>query len=101
MSINGSTDLSNVIVGNSGARVYSINLERSIIPGVFYTLSITGKGPSGAGSGSMYVYIEDEGGFTDSKMFWSSQLHTLTIDFNGTKAGIKRISWSDSGTDPH
>ncbi|MDQ3896509.1 MAG: hypothetical protein M3326_04510, partial [Actinomycetota bacterium] len=101
VSINGSTDLSNVIVGNSGARVYSMKLERSIIPGVFYTLSITGKGPSGVGSGSMYVYIEDEGGFTDSKMFWSSQLHTLTIDFNGTKAGIKRISWSDSGTDPH
>ncbi|MEA2588861.1 MAG: hypothetical protein QOH66_1788, partial [Actinomycetota bacterium] len=47
------------------------------------------------------IYIEDEGGFTEYKWFWSSQEHTLTIDYNGTKAGIKRISWSDSGTDPH
>jgi hypothetical protein len=68
VSINGSTDLSNVIVGNSGARVYSISLDRSLIPGVFYALSIEGQGPSGLGAGSMYVFIEDEGGFTDSKM---------------------------------
>ena len=101
VSINGSTDLSKVIVGNSGARVNWIKLDRSMIPGVFYTLSINGRGPSGAGSGSMYIYIEDEGGFTDYKWFWSSQEHTLTIDYNGTKAGIKRISWSESSTDPH
>ena len=99
VSIKGSTDLSKVIVGNSGACVYSIRLDRSIIPGVFYTLFIDGQGPSGLGSGSMYIYIEDEGGFTDYKQFWSSQHHTLTIDYNGTKAGIKRISWSN-GNDP-
>ncbi len=99
VSINGSTDLSSVIVGNSGARVYGISLDRSIIPGVFYTLSIDGQGPSGWNSGSMYIYIEDEGGFTEYKQFWSSDHHTLTIDYNGTKAGIKRISWSDD-SDP-
>lgn len=99
VSINGSTDLSKVIIGNSGAFVYSIRLDRSILPGVFYTLSIDGQGPSGLGSGSMYLYIEDEGGFTEYKQFWSSQHHTLTIDYNGTKAGIRRISWSD-GNDP-
>jgi hypothetical protein len=100
VSINGSIDLSNVIVGNSGARVFWIKLERSPIPGVFYRLSIDGQGPSGLGSGSMYIYIEDEGGFTDSKWFWSSEHHTLTIDYNGTKAGIKRISWSAGNVDP-
>lgn len=31
--------------------------------------------------------------------FWSSQHHILAIDYNGMKAGIKRISWSD-GNDP-
>ena len=66
---------------------------------MFYTLFIDGQGPSGLGSGSMYVYIEDEGGFTEYKEFWSSQHHTLTIDYNGSKAGIKRISWSN-GNDP-
>jgi hypothetical protein len=97
--INGSTDLRNVIKGNSGACVYGIWLTRSIIPGVFYTLHIDGQGPAGIGSGSMYIYIEDEGGFTDYKQFFVRDHHTLTIDYNGTKAGIKRISWSD-GNDP-
>ena len=95
VSINGSTDLSKVIVGNRGARVYSIRLDRSPIPGVFYRLSIDGQGPSGLDSGSMYITLRDEGGFTDYKQFWSSEHHTLTIDYNGAKAGITRISWSD------
>jgi hypothetical protein len=99
LSINGSTDLSQVVVGNSGARVYSIRLDRSSLPGVFYTLFIDGQGPAGLGSGSMYVYLEDEGGFTEYKQFYSREHHTLTIDYNGTKAGIRRISWSD-GDDP-
>ena len=99
MSVNGSTDLSQVVVGNSGARVYSIRLDRSVLPGVFYTLFIEGQGPAGLTSGSMYVYIEDEGGFIDSKRFFSSEHHTLTVDYNGFKAGIRRISWSD-GNDP-
>ena len=85
VSINGSTDLSRVIVGNSGARVDWIKLERSPIPAVFYRLSIAGQGPSGVGSGSMYIYIEDEGGSTESKWFWSSQNHTLTIDYRAQK----------------
>ena len=96
VAINGSIDLSGVIVGNSGARVYWIKLDRSPIPGVFYRLSIDGQGPAGLGSGSMYIYIEDEGKFTEYKQFWSSEHHTLTIDYNGTKAGITRISWSPS-----
>ncbi|MGI8808046.1 MAG: eCIS core domain-containing protein [Acidimicrobiales bacterium] len=99
VSINGSTDLRNVIVGNSRACVYGIWLTRSSIPGVYYTLNIDGQGPAGVGSGSMYVYIEDEGGFTEYKQFFARDHHTLTIDYNGTKAGIKRISWSD-GNDP-
>ncbi len=99
VSINGSTDLSKVIVGNSGARVYSMRLERSPIPGVFYRLFVEGQGPAGALSGSMYIYIEDEGRFTEYKTFFSREHHTLTIDYNGTKAGITRISWSD-GNDP-
>lgn len=99
VSVNGSTDLSQVVVGNSGARVYSIRLDRSVLPGVFYTLFIEGQGPAGLTSGSMYVYIEDEGGFIDSKRFFSSEHHTLTVDYNGFKAGIRRISWSD-GNDP-
>lgn len=99
VSINGSTDLTKVIVGNSGACVHSISLDRSPIPAVFYRLSISGRGPAGVGSGSMYIYMEDEGGFIDYKQFWSSQDHTLTIDYNGTKAGIRRVSWSD-GNDP-
>ena len=99
VSINGSTDLRKIIVGNSGACVYSIRLERSPLPGVFYRLYIEGQGPAGWGSGSMYVYIEDEGRFTEYKTFFSREHHVLTIDYNGTKAGITRISWSD-GNDP-
>lgn len=99
VSINGSTDLSGVIVGNSGARVHSIRLDRSPIPAVLYRLSIDGQGPSGLASGWMYIYIEDEAGFTEYKGFFSSARQTLTIDYNGSKAGIKRISWSD-GNDP-
>ena len=56
-------------------------------------------GPAGVGSGWMYIYIEDEGGFKEYKGFFVRDRQTLTIDYNGTKAGIKRISWSD-GNDP-
>jgi hypothetical protein len=94
VSIEGSTDLRNVIKGNSGACVYSIWLTRSSYPGVFYTLHIEGQGPAGVGSGSMYIYIEDEGGFKEYKTFFWRHHNTLTIDYSGTKAGIKRISWS-------
>jgi hypothetical protein len=79
--------------------VYSIGLDRSFWPGAEYALSIEGQGPSGAFSGSMFIYIEDEGGYTEPKSFWSSQRHTITMDYSGKKAGIKRISWSD-GNDP-
>ena len=49
--VNGSTDLRNVIKGNSGACVYGIWLTRSIIPGVFYTLHIDGQGQPGSAPG--------------------------------------------------
>jgi hypothetical protein len=99
VSINGSTDLSKVIVGNNDACVYSISLKRSPWVGVFYQLRIDGQGPSDA-FGSMYIHFEDEGGFTDSKLFFKHARDTLTIDYNGEKAGIKRISWSPVKNDP-
>ena len=45
--ISGSTDLRNVIKGNSGACVYGIWLTRSMIPAVYYTLHIDGQAGRG------------------------------------------------------
>ncbi|WP_380167874.1 DUF4157 domain-containing protein [Jannaschia sp. R86511] len=100
VAVNGSTDLSGVVVGNSGARVYSIRLDRSALVGFNYTLFIDGQGPTGVGSGSLYLFFEDEGGFVERKQFWLHDRHTLTDDYNGAKAGIRRISWSPDIDDP-
>jgi Domain of unknown function (DUF4157)/Tectonin domain len=97
--INGSTDLQNVIKGNSGACVYKMWLTRSPIPAFFYRLHIDGQGPAGIGSGWLNIYIEDEGGYKEPKGFFRRDRQTMTMDYVGTKAGIIRISWSD-GNDP-
>ena len=43
----------------------------------------------------MYIYFEDEGGYKESKQFFARVPSPLTVDYDGKKAGIKRISWSN------
>ena len=55
VSINGSTDLSQVIVGNSGACVMSIVYQSFTGPARDAELYVFGQGPKGIGSGTLHT----------------------------------------------
>ncbi|WP_345441948.1 tectonin domain-containing protein [Actinoallomurus vinaceus] len=95
VEINGSIDLSKVIVGNSGACVHSIKLDTSAAY-YDYVLEVDAQGPKGFGSGLMYLRFVDEEGdvYTLSIYLSDRKQHTLRYDSN--LPGIKEIRWSDS-----
>jgi hypothetical protein len=77
-----------------------ISKERSPLPGVLHRLVIDGQGPEGLLSGFLYVHVDDEGGYRESKQLSSRFRYQRTIDFDGKRSGIRRISWSASSADP-
>src|SRR5258707_603879 len=61
LAINGNSDLSRCVVGNSDARVYQVYLIRQQNYKSFeWLIWIDAQGPSGAGSGNMWLRFEDE-----------------------------------------
>lgn len=93
LSINGSTDLSAIIVGNSGALVNSITMQDD---GEFFTyeLSVTGQGPAGAGSGSLELGLLDQAGGTHWLKLDSSTNKTHTLGYNSSSPDVVSISWA-------
>jgi hypothetical protein len=68
VQLNGNTDLSSCITANDGACVYGITLTGS--PGIYdYVLNVDAQGPSGFGSGSMYLYLTDGTGDRYSRSY--------------------------------
>lgn len=95
VEINGSTDLSTCLVGNSGARVYSISLINQA--GFFnYVLNVVAQGPSGLGSGWLYLYFTDQTGDRYSLGIYSSTKQQHTVAYNSSEPGIVKIEWGDS-----
>jgi hypothetical protein len=95
VEINGSTDLSTCIVGNSNARVYQITLQKQA--GFFdYVLDVIAQGPSGLGSGWLYLYFTDQTGDRYSLGIYSSTQQQHTVAFNSDQPGIVKIEWGDS-----
>jgi hypothetical protein len=92
LSINGSTDLSAIIVGNSGALVNAIQLQT----GEFfeYELAIQGQGPAGAGSGSLVITLIDGNGGSHSLKLNSSTNKTHELGFNSSIPAVNTISWA-------
>ena len=92
LSINGSTDLSKIIVGNSGALVNAIQLQTGeFFP---YELAIQGQGPAGAGSGSLIITIIDGNGGSHSLKLNSSTNKTHELGFTSPIPTVNTISWA-------
>jgi hypothetical protein len=95
VSLNGNTDLSTCIKANDGGCVYGISLTGS--PGFYdYVVNVDAQGPSGFGSGSMYLAFTDESGDTYKLSVYSSKRSMHTVRYDSEKPAIKRIQWSNT-----
>ncbi len=95
VQLNGNTDLSSCIQANGGACVYGITLTGS--PGIYdYVLNVDAQGPSGFGSGSMYLAFTDQTGDTYKLSIYSSTRSTHTVRYNSEKPAIFKIQWSNT-----
>jgi hypothetical protein len=93
-SVNGNTDLSTCLVGNGHACIYSITMTGS--PGIYdYVVNVDAKGPSGFGSGSIYLAFTDESGDTYYLYIYSSTRSVHAVRYNSQKPAIMKIYWSD------
>jgi hypothetical protein len=94
VAINGSTDLSTCIVGNSGACVYSITLQPNA--GVYgYVLNVVAQGPKGWNSGWLNLWFTDQTGDKYKLGIFDSDKKQHTVSYNSNKPGIVKIEWSN------
>lgn len=94
VAINGSTDLSTCIVGNSGACVYSITLQPNAGFNS-YVLNVVAKGPKGPGSGWLNLWFTDQTGDKYKLGILDSNKKQHTVSYDSNKPGIVKIEWSD------
>lgn len=93
VSINGSTDLSQIIVGPSGANVQFITYEHftgTARSSVFY---VYGRGPKGMGSGSLKVTVVTAANESHDLNLTSSSLECHDDRFQDD-TNIVSISWA-------
>jgi hypothetical protein len=95
MAINGDTDLSGVVQGKSGARVYGVTLTNSPNPLFTYQVLVDAQGPKGAGSGSLHLVFEDETRDGYRLAITSSTRKRHTVDYKSKKPGLVRFDWSN------
>ncbi|MFV0385174.1 hypothetical protein [Paracoccus sp. (in: a-proteobacteria)] len=95
MAINGSTDLQSCVVGNDGARVYSVTLMAS--PGIYdYVIQVDGQGPSGIFGGSWYLAFTDQSGDTYKLSLYSSTRSVHTVRYNSKLPSIMKFQWNNN-----
>lgn len=84
------------VIANDGAKVFSITLQA--IAGFYnYQVQVVAQGPSGIGSGSMYLAFKD---MTDDVYYlsiFSSRKELHTVSYNSGSPNIQTIYWSDYG----
>ena len=95
MSINGTTDLSKIVTGNSGACVYGITMTNSTNKLYKYQMLVDAQGPKGMGSGSLHLLFEDETRDGYKLAITSSTRKRHTVNFNSKGPGIVRFDWGD------
>lgn len=95
VEINGTTDLSKIIVGNSEACAYSIKME---ITSAYYdfVVEVDSQGPKGIFAGNMYLWFVDETDDTYMLSIVRSDRDRHVVRFDSDRPGIKEIRWSDS-----
>jgi hypothetical protein len=97
-SLNGNTDLSTCMRGNDNACVYGITLTGS--PGIYdYVVNVDAQGPSGFGSGSLYLAFTDESNDTYFLQIYSSHRSVHTVRYNSQNPAIKKIWWCNYSFD--
>lgn len=94
VSINGSSNLHDIIKFNDNGCVYGITLTGS--PGIYdYVLNVDGQGPKGLGTGSGYLLFTDKSGDTYSLSLYSSTRSVHTVRYNSEKPEIVKIQWDN------
>jgi hypothetical protein len=102
LAINGSTDLSGCIVGNSDASISQIYVSNQPPPDGFekkyaYCVWVYGQGPKGAGSGRLWLTFTDQTGSTYSLSLYSSDPAWHYVNYNSDSPGITQVSWGPWG----
>ena len=93
-AINGNTDLSSCILGNSNGKVYGIRLVYDA--GVYdYRVDVDAQGPSGIGSGSIHLKFTDQTQDVYKLKITSSTREEHTVAYNSAKPSIVKIEWSE------
>lgn len=90
--IDGSSDLSSCVVGDSNACVFGISLE--VGDAYQWAIGIDAQGPEGIGSGSLNLTFVD--GTQDAykiEILSSSRKHH-SLEYDSTMPGITKFSWS-------
>ena len=92
VEIDGSTDLSRVIVGAKGARVHSIRMDTT---NAFYDFMIVvdGQGPKGLRAGTLHLTLVDEGGAEYRLGLFLSDRRRHTVRYDSDLPGITEIRW--------
>ena len=97
LAINGNTDLSGCVIGNSGANASQIYLiQQSNYKTYQYLLWVYAQGPKGAGSGNLWLQFEDETQDTYLLKIFSSTPDWHWVEYNSKAPGIVKLSWSDT-----
>ncbi|MBK8469512.1 MAG: DUF4157 domain-containing protein [Candidatus Phosphoribacter sp.] len=92
VSMNGNTDLSSCVVGNSGAKLFSVKLTKQ--SGFYdYVITVVAQGPKGAFSGWLNLYFTDRTGDRYALGIWKSEKLQHTVAYNSSDPGIVKIEW--------
>lgn len=84
----------NCVIANDGGTVFSIELEK--IAGIYsYQVRVEAQGPSGIGSGSMYLAFQDMTNDVYYLSVYSSTKEYHEVSYNSSNPAIKAIYWSD------
>lgn len=90
--MNGNTDLSSCVVGNSGAKLFSVKLTKQ--SGFYdYVITVVAQGPKGAFSGWLNLYFTDRTGDRYALGIWKSEKLQHTVAYNSSDPGIVKIEW--------
>ncbi|NGM48597.1 hypothetical protein G5B46_03140 [Caulobacter sp. 602-2] len=93
VAINGSTDLSSCIIGNSEGKVYGIQLVPNA--GIYsYQVQVDAQGPSGMFSGSINLAFTDQTGDTYKLAITASRREQHTVSYNSDRPSIVKITWA-------
>jgi len=95
LAINGSTDLSQCVIGLKGGSVSQVYVSnKAPLPYQFsYCIWVYGQGPSGFDSGRLDLDFTDQGGNSYSLSLFSSTPAWHFVEYNSDSPGITQMTW--------